>query len=68
MAWTANDSGFDYRQGQDISLFSVESRLDLGPTQPPMQWIPGAVSLGVTRKGREADRSPLMPGLRIAKL
>jgi hypothetical protein len=30
----------------------------LGPTQPPMQWVPGALSLGVKRPGREADRSP----------
>jgi hypothetical protein len=25
----------------------------LGPTQPPIQWVPG-----VTRQGREADNSP----------
>jgi len=30
----------------------------LGPTKPPIQWVPGALSLGVTRPGREADRSP----------
>jgi hypothetical protein len=30
----------------------------LGPTQPPIQWIPGALSLGVKRPGREADHSP----------
>jgi hypothetical protein len=27
----------------------------LGPTQPPIQWVPGALSLGVKRPGREAD-------------
>jgi hypothetical protein len=31
------------------------SRLAVGPTQPPIQWIPGALSLGVKRPGREAD-------------
>jgi hypothetical protein len=28
----------------------------LGPTQPPIHWIPGALSLGVKRPGHEADR------------
>jgi hypothetical protein len=43
----------------------VESRITLlyvvltalGFTQPPIQWVPGALSLGVKRQGREADRS-----------
>jgi hypothetical protein len=30
----------------------------LGPTQPSIQWVPGALSLGVKRPGREADHSP----------
>jgi hypothetical protein len=30
----------------------------LGSTQPPIQWVPGALSLGVKRAGREADHSP----------
>jgi hypothetical protein len=30
----------------------------LGLTQPPIQWVPGALSLGVERLGREADHSP----------
>jgi hypothetical protein len=35
---------------------SVLSRLALGSTHPPVQWILGALSPGV--KGREADHSP----------
>jgi hypothetical protein len=35
--------------------FSIPSRLALGPTQPPIQWAPGALSPGVKRPGREAD-------------
>jgi hypothetical protein len=31
------------------------SRLALASTQPPIQWVPGALSLGVKRPGREAD-------------
>jgi len=30
----------------------------LGPTQPPMQWVLGAPSLGVKRPEREAEHSP----------
>jgi hypothetical protein len=37
--------------------FSVSSRPALGPTQPPIQWVPGAFSPGVKRQGREADQS-----------
>jgi hypothetical protein len=39
-------------------LFSKSSRLALGSTQPPIQWVPEALSPGVKRLGREADHSP----------
>jgi hypothetical protein len=29
-----------------------------GPTQPPVQWVPGAVFLGIKQQGYEADHSP----------
>jgi len=34
------------------------SRTALGPTQSSIQWVPGALSLGAKRPGREADHSP----------
>jgi len=34
------------------------SRLAQGPTQPPIQWVPGALSVGVKQPGCEADHSP----------
>jgi hypothetical protein len=34
-----------------IFLFTIASRPALGPTQPLIQWVPGAVSLGVKRPG-----------------
>jgi hypothetical protein len=41
-----------------VFLFTTASRPALGPTQPPIQWIPGALSLGVKLTRREADHSP----------
>jgi hypothetical protein len=38
-------------------LFSMSSWPALGPTQPPIQWIPGALSPWVKRPVREADHS-----------
>jgi hypothetical protein len=40
-------------------LLATMSRTALGPTQPPIQWAPGALSLGVRRPGREGGHSPL---------
>jgi hypothetical protein len=37
---------------------TIASRKSLGPTQPPIQCVPEALSLGVKRPGREADHSP----------
>jgi hypothetical protein len=51
--------GFDSRRGLGIFLFTTACRTALGPTKPPIQWLPGALSLGVERPGREADHSPL---------
>jgi hypothetical protein len=49
---------FDSRWGLGIFLFTTASRTVLEPTQPPIQLVPGALSLGVKRPGREADHSP----------
>jgi len=40
-------------------LLTTMSRLALGPTQPPIQWVPGALSMGVKQPGHKADHSPL---------
>jgi hypothetical protein len=49
--------GFDYRRGLRIFLFTTASRTALGPTQPPIQWVLAALSMGVKRPGREDDHS-----------
>jgi hypothetical protein len=41
--------------GAGIFLFTILSIMALGSTQPPIQWVPGALSLGVERPEREAD-------------
>jgi hypothetical protein len=41
-----------------IFLFTTTSTTALGPTQPLIQWLPRALSLGVKRPVREADHSP----------
>jgi hypothetical protein len=56
--WTIGVLGFDSRRGLGIFLFTTASRTALGPTQPPIQWVTGALSLGIKRQGREADYSP----------
>jgi hypothetical protein len=38
-------------------IFSMSSGLALGSTQPPIQLVPGALSLGVKQLGCEADHS-----------
>jgi hypothetical protein len=56
--WTIGVLGFDSQQGLGIFLFTAASRVVLGPTQPPIQGVSGALSLGVKRPGRETDHSP----------
>jgi hypothetical protein len=41
-----------------LSACNSDTYFTLGSTQPPIQWVPGALSLGIMRPGREADHSP----------
>jgi hypothetical protein len=49
---------FDSRRGLRIFLFTTASSPALGPIQAPIQWVPGALSLGIKWPGRETDHSP----------
>jgi hypothetical protein len=60
----ATGHGLDQGIGVQVSVggenfhFSVSSRPALGSTQPPIQWVPGALSPRVKWPGSEADHSP----------
>jgi hypothetical protein len=63
--WNRYSDGLDDRGvgvlvpvGARIFFFSTSCRPPLGSTQPPIQWVPWALSPGVKRPGREADHSP----------
>jgi hypothetical protein len=44
--------------GRGCEFLFTASRPAQSPTQPPSQWVPGALFLSVKRPGREADLSP----------
>jgi hypothetical protein len=59
----SRDSAFGTATGYGLDdggvknfLFFTSSRPE--PTQPPIQWVPGTVSMGVKRPVRDADHSP----------
>jgi hypothetical protein len=56
--WTVGVLGLGSWQGLGIFLFTTTSRTAVVPTQTPIQWVPGALSLEVKRQVREADHSP----------
>jgi hypothetical protein len=47
--WTTGQSKFVPRQRQKIFHLASVSRPALGPTQPPVQWVPWVLSPGVKR-------------------
>jgi hypothetical protein len=50
------------RRGLGIILFTTASRTALEHTKTPIQWVPGTLSMGVKRPGREDDHSPPSSG------
>jgi hypothetical protein len=50
--------GFNSQQGLGIFLFTTAFRPVLWPSQPPLQWILGALFPGLMQLGPVADHSP----------
>jgi len=50
--------GVRFSVGMGNFLFEIMTRPALEPTQPPIQWILGALSLGIKAPGSETDHSP----------
>jgi hypothetical protein len=53
LGYGLDDGGFESQQ--ELGIFFSPLR----PDQPPIRWVPGALSLGLKRKRCEADHSPL---------
>jgi hypothetical protein len=58
LGYGLDDRWFESWHGLGIFLFPTAFRPALRPTQSPIQWVSGALSLGVKQPGREADHSP----------
>jgi len=62
LGYGLDDRVFESRQGLGIFFFTTTSRSALGPTQPPIQLVPGAVFLRIKRPRRETEHlSHLVP-------
>jgi hypothetical protein len=57
LGYGLDNQGFESQNGVGIFLLTTAFKRGLGTTQPPIQWVPGGLSLGLNRWWREADHS-----------
>jgi hypothetical protein len=68
LGYGLDDWGFESRPELGIFLSTTAPRPALGHTQPPIQWVPGALSMGVKRPGLElTTHLHLVPRLRMCE-
>jgi hypothetical protein len=53
-----DDRGVGVQVPVGSRILSTSFRPALGPTQPPVEWVPRTLSPALKRQGREADHSP----------
>jgi hypothetical protein len=58
LGYRLDDRGSRVRLPAGAGNFSLHHRVQNGSGAHPAPWVPGALSLGVKRPGREADHSP----------
>jgi hypothetical protein len=59
--WSTQELGIDFRQRQEIFIFSINFWTAPGPTQALIQWVSGTVSLGKdSRRVQLTIRLPLL--------
>jgi len=51
MGWMTEELWIDSWQVPRDFIFSEMTRLALGPTKPPIQWVPGSLSLQAKQLG-----------------
>jgi hypothetical protein len=57
LGYGLDDGRFESRQELGMFLLTTASRAAVEPTQPPIQWVTWALSLGIKRPELEADHS-----------
>ena len=55
--WMTNELRLHFWQGKEIFLFPKESGPALGSTQPPFQWVQGALSPGLKWPGIQSNHT-----------
>jgi hypothetical protein len=57
LSYRLGDTGFKSCRRHETFLFSNTTTPPLEPTQPPIQWLPGALCLGVKQLGHETEHA-----------
>ena len=65
MGRTSTEAYLNSCEMQEICLFSKVSRLNLGPTQSPIQWLSGALLLRMGQPRLKGDRPYTLSSVKV---